>query len=272
MKKLILISLLLLTQLIKTSAQNIVEFGARSTGMGYTSSTMADEWSLLNNPAGLSELKNMSVIGGFENRYGVEGLNTIAAGINKPLTTGSIGISVLKFGDDLYHEQQLSASYANTFGITSLGIRVNYNQYHLEGYGNKNLLSIDFGGITTLSEQFIIGAYIKNINQAKISDFEDERLPTIMQVGISYRPTQKVIFNVEVEKDLDYDLSIQSGLEYLFLSRLAIRIGAQTNAFKQFAGLGFRSRKLSIDYAITNSRNLGLSHQVGLIYYLKLAE
>ncbi|MBL3657957.1 PorV/PorQ family protein [Fulvivirga sediminis] len=269
MEKLVFILLFLLLLISCVSAQNTHQFGARAKGMGFTSSTMKDGWSLFNNPAGLSELTDLAAIGGFENKYGIEGLNTIAAGIYSPAPTGVVGLSFLKFGDDLYHEQELSLNYANHFGLAGLGIRLNYSQYHMEGYGNKSFVTIDFGGIASLSDQLLVGAYINNVNQPQISEFENERVPISLQAGVSYQPTAAVTLNAEVEKDIDYDTTLKLGLEYVFLKYIALRTGAQTSPFIQYFGLGFFTSRLKVDYALSNNNKLGFTHQVGISHIIK---
>ncbi|UII29432.1 hypothetical protein LVD15_13680 [Fulvivirga maritima] len=272
MGKLVFILLFILLSIPLASAQNTHQFSARAKAMGYTTATLQDGWSLLNNPAGLSKLTDVAVLGGFENKYGIAGLNTIAAGVYSPVPTGVAGISFLKFGDDLYHEQELSLSYANHFGIAGLGVRLNYSQYHLEGYGNKSFITIDFGGIASLSEQLLVGAYITNINQPQLSEFEDERVPITLQAGLSYRPTSSVIINIEAEKDIDYDLNMKLGLEYVFLKYIAVRAGAQTSPFIHYAGLGFFTSRLKVDYALSNDSQLGLTHQVGISHIIKMTQ
>ena len=248
-------------------AQNgVVEVGARPAAMAYTLATLNDEWSVFNNPGALGEQEKSTALFSYANRYGIEGLDNISAGILAPLPLGVASIGVFRFGDDLYNEQNLSLGYGNTFGIASLGLRINYRQYTLQDIGNRGVLTLDLGGIAKITDKFYFGAFIRNINQAQLSDFQDERVPTLLNAGISYRPFEKVVFNAEVEKDIDHEASFRSGLEYNFLPKFSARTGVRTKPFTNFFGLGFKAWKITIDYALSLEQLLGTSHQASLAY------
>ncbi|MDZ7646337.1 MAG: hypothetical protein U5K54_03660 [Cytophagales bacterium] len=59
--------------------------------------------------------------------------------------------------------------FGNKFGIASLGVKANYIQYQADGFGTYGAVSIDFGGLAELTDQLSIGAYITNLNQAKLN-------------------------------------------------------------------------------------------------------
>lgn len=250
-----------------SNAQNgIVEVGARPASMAYTLATLDDEWSVFNNPGALGEQENVMTLFSYENRYGIEGLSNMSAGILAPLPLGVASLGVFRFGDNLYSEQNVALGYGNTFGIASLGVRVNYRQYTLEGFGNRGVVTLDFGGIAQVSEELYFGAFIRNINQAQLSDLQNERVPTVLNAGCSYRPVEKVVLNAEVEKDIDLEASFKSGMEYSFLPKFSARAGIRTRPFTNYYGLGFKTWKITIDYALTMVQILGSSHQVSLAY------
>ncbi len=248
------------------------QIGARAAGMGYAYATESDAWSLFNNPAGLGYLTELSVIFSLENKYGIEGFNSIGAGIVSDVGIGTIGAAAFRFGDDLYNEQIVSLAYSNKFGIASLGFKVNLLQYNIEGFGSNSVASIDFGGIATITDALIFGAYIRNINQVKVAELADERAPTLLNAGLSYRPMEKLHLNLEAEKDLDYDATLRVGMEYMILQKLAARAGVNTEPFTNYAGLGFKTRRLQVDYAVTKDRNLGYSHQAAVLFKIKSGE
>lgn len=268
--KYILVVCLFITIVIPTFGQNgILQGGARSAGMAYTAATIDDSWSVYNNPGGLGRLQGITALFAFENKYNVEGFNTMMAGVEASLPPGNIGLSVFKFGDNLYNEQTASFIYANSFGIASLGLRANYIQYHLEGYGNKGVVTIDFGGIAKITDLLFFGAYVRNINQAKLADLEDEHVPTLLNAGLSFRPSKKIMVNIEAEKDIDFQASAKAGLEYVFLKKFTARTGVKSNPLTNFFGLGFNTTHLQVDYALTYDQVLGYSHQAAVSYQLR---
>lgn len=270
--KYLLSFILLISSILCFSQNGLQQVGARTAGTAYTSASIEDRWAVINNPAGIGSLNETSAIFSFENKFNVEGLNTMAAGILTPAPGGAVGISLFRFGDDLYSEQTASLSYGNKFGIASLGFRVNYLQYNIEGFGTKGVFTLDFGGIAGITPHLLFGAYIRNVNQAKLAELADERAPTVLNAGLSYRPTDKVIFNIEAEKDIDYEAFIRVGLEYKFLKKLAVRTGIRTDPFINYFGLGIALRKLTIDYALTPDPLLGISHQASVAYVIRQKE
>lgn len=242
--------------------------GARSQGLGFASASLTDEWSVFNNIGGLAKVNHITAACTYEARPGIAAFNTMAAVAALPISYGVTGIGIFRFGDDLYNEQLVTVGFSNTVGLASLGIRANYIQYHAEGFGNKGVFSLCFGGIATLSEMFSIGAYITNINQPALSE-DDERLPTILTAGIAFTPTDKLLITAEIEKDLEYTPTWKAGLEYAFYKKFWFRTGLNLEPNAGFIGLGFKPEKFRIDYAFMQSFEQGSRHQATVAYRLK---
>ena len=187
---------------------------------------------------------------------------------NVPTKKGTLAFGVVRLGDDIFSQQVSSLGVANRFGLASLGVKINYTSYNVKGLGTKSVPSIDFGGIAELAPDILVGAYIRNLNQAKLSEVEDERLPTLMNVGLSYRPTDHVMLNLEVEKDIDFSPSFKAGIDYAVIKNINLRTGINTNPDSQYMGMGITPNniKLQFDYAWSNTRYWGSGHQVSLVY------
>ncbi len=263
--------LICLTILCSHAVYSQTRIGAPNEAMGNATSTTSNLWSAWHNPAGVSSLRQLSAAISYSTVQNIEGFNTVALAAVLPIKVGAFGLGVSRFGDGLFNQQQVNLSYGNRFGITDLGIRLSYYQYHFEGFGSKGVPVISFGGITTITDQFLIGAYIENLNQAKISDFQDERIPTIMQVGISYRPLESVAINVDVQKDIDFKASVLVGLSYAVIDNLTIRSGFNTSPSRQFFGLDFIPNNIKgiLSYSLSHQQILGYSHQVSIQYDFK---
>jgi hypothetical protein len=242
--------------------------GARVQGLGFASAALTDEWCVFNNIGGLAKVNQITTACTYEARPGIAAFNTMAAVAALPFSFGVTGVGIFRFGDDLYNEQLVTAGFSNTFGLASLGIRVNYIQYHAEGFGNKGVLSVGFGGIATLSPVFAIGAYITNINQPTLSE-DDERLPTILTAGIAFTPSDKLLITAELEKDLEYTPVWKAGLEYAFYKKFSFRTGFNLEPNAAFIGLGFKPEKFRLDYAFMQNSEQGARHQATVAYRLK---
>lgn len=240
------------------------KIGARTNGMGYTSAALFDTWSVFGNTAGAAKTETTTAAFTYDLHPAVPGGNRTAAVINLPVKIGVANVGAYRFGDALYNEHLLSAGFASKFGLAALGAQVNYIQYNAEGFGTKGVVSINFGGIAELTPKLSVGAYIHNINQPEIN--AEEKLPTKLVAGIAFKPTDKVYIATELEKDLEYDPLWRVGLEYLFHKKFCARTGYNLNPNTAFFGLGFKTKRFTLDYAIQHNVSLHLSHQASVIY------
>ncbi len=243
--------------------------GSRAIGLGDASVTLSGFWSSFHNTAGISGSETIQAGVSYENRFGMEGLNFMAAGVTAPLYTGNLFVGAFRFGDELYNEHKLSLGYAMQMGIIQLGGRLNYLQYQVLDFGTKNTYSIDFGGIATITPQLIVGAQALNISQSNISDQDEQTVPTLLKFGISYKPKDYFMVNTEIEKDLQKNPLFKIGAEYNFLDNFFLRSGIQSVGFQSFYGLGFKYLSLQWDYALSNHPELGMSHSISMQYSLR---
>jgi hypothetical protein len=242
------------------------DLGARATGMANASVTLGDSWSMFHNIGGLARVENSTAVFSYQNKYGIPEFATFGGAFVKPMLNGVAGIGVFRFGGDLYNEQKINVGFSNQFGFTSLGLNVNYLQYNIEGVGSKGMVMLDFGGLATLTEQLVFGAQVTNINQAELSSFSGEKVPSVMTAGLSYRPQKGLMLNAEIEKDLDFDAYFKIGIEYQIIEKVKIRTGLVTEPFESAFGVGFAPSSFDVDYSFRNNPNLGDIHELSIAY------
>jgi hypothetical protein len=259
------IALLLFPCVLSAQSVNTL-MGARSASLAFASSTLGDEWSLFNNVGGLAKVNQFSGAFAYEVRPSLLGTKRVAAALNAPFKFGTAGFGFFRFGDDLYSEQIISGGFSNQLGIASLGLKANYIQYRAEGFGTKSAISISFGGIAEITPKISIGAYVTNINQPKISIQDNERIPTKLTAGISFKPSDKILLLTEVEKDINYDPTIKGAFEYTIHKKVFFRTGFNLQPNAGFFGLGFNARRVKIDYGMQYSSILSFIHQASAIY------
>jgi hypothetical protein len=251
------------------SAQSVnTLIGSRSAGVGYASATLSDEWSLFNNVGGLAKSKNFCGAFSYEASPSLPGANRMAAIFIAPSKFGVGALGFFRFGDELYSEQLISGGFSNQFGIASLGLKVNYIQYRAEAFGTKKAVSINFGGIARLTDKISVGAYISNINQPKISTQDNERVPTKLNAGASFKASEKVLLLIEIEKDLEHSPIAKGAFEYTIYKKVLVRTGFNLNPNAGFFGIGFLTRWLKVDYAIQYNQSINFSHQASAICLL----
>jgi len=244
--------------------------GGPAAGMGEAGVAQRDAWSVFYNVGGLAWVKKTTLVAGYENHFGFsEGLHTAGVGIVRPTRFGVGSLSVYRFGDALYSEDQIALGFGHHISQFSFGLRLNGYQYHIETVGTRFTTAVDVGGIAKLSPELSFGMQITNLTQAKKSRFTEEKIPTRVQTGIDYRPTKTIRLVAEVEHQVHQKTNAKFGMEYTALKKISFRCGVQTAHFRQFFGLGLNHRLLQIDYALRTHRELGLSHQLSLAYKLE---
>ncbi|MEL7159715.1 MAG: hypothetical protein AAFN92_03075, partial [Bacteroidota bacterium] len=67
----------------------------------------------------------------------------------------------------------------------------------------------------------------------------DEYLPQLLAVGLTYRPSEKILINAEVHQDSEFPVRFRAGLEYLPAEQLSVRLGLATELAELSFGLGY---------------------------------
>ncbi len=253
-------------------AQTRVYTGAAAAGAGNASVCTADEWAIFNNVGNLAAFKRSVAFLGYDNRFSVSGLNTLSAGFVSPLyfseNAGTVGLSVLRFGDNVFNEQIFGIAYSHQIQGVSLGLKINYLQTFIEGLGTRGAIAAEFGGRAQLSKNLFLGMHIYNFNQAKMTANEESRLPAVMKAGLSFRPAEeKLYLNAEVEKEGAREARVKFGIIYAAGKNLTARTGVTTAPFRGSFGLGWRFKKFNFDYALNTHQYLPLSHHIGISFH-----
>jgi hypothetical protein len=230
---------------------------------------MEGYWASFQNTAGITTTESLEVGATYESRFGMSGMDLMGVGVTSALPFGHAALNVFRFGDEIYNEHKLSLGYATEFGIIKLGGRVNYLQYHVMDFGTTATYSIDFGGIAAITPQLIVGAQALNITQSSLKSTEEQRVPTLLKLGLSYRPRGYFMLNAEIEKDILKPTMLKLGAEYNFLKKFYLRTGVNSGAFQSFYGLGFKYLSFQWDYALSNHAEMGFSHSISMHYKLR---
>ena len=262
--------LLIITTVFSTNAQlaSAPPTGPRALGMGSISVTTKDDWSVFNNPAGLAQLNQSSAMFAYRTIFDFAPFNTVSAGVVLPTKVGTAGISVYRFGDNLFNSQMLSGMISHQIGIMGIGLRANYLQFNIEGFGRKAIFVTDIGGIAKLSDQLTFGVQVTNFTQSSVSDKDDERIPTIINIGISYQPTDDLFISFEGEKDVDLSADLKIGIEYKILDKVFVRTGFTVDTGTHSFGAGIKLDRFFFDYGVKMDQYLGNNHNLGLIFLL----
>ena len=288
MRKLYVALALWLGTITTAHAQGPGLWGARSAALGQMGSVLADDgWAGAGNVAVLGQLAQPTVGVGAENRYLLPALNTAslvvavpigyrqaeaapvagsAAGAEVP-RYGTVGFTAQRFGGKLYAEQRLGLGYGYQLGTVRVGARVEVLQTSIQGLGSRRTVAASLGGQADLiPRRLTFGATLYNLNQARLADYQDERLPTVLRAGLAWRAAEKVLLLIETEKDVEQDADFKAGLEYQPLPAVALRAGLSTLTSQLTGGVGLRTGPFRLDYAAGWHETLGLSQQLSAAY------
>lgn len=246
------------------SAQDKIIEDGKSAAMANTSVTLTNLWSIYHNQAGLGYLENISV-GAFHQSGYIKEQNMQGIAFALPTKTGTIGASYSYYGFSQYNEMQAGLAYGKTFSdYFAVGIQLNYLRNHITGnYGSAETVNFEIGILSKPIENLTIGAHVYNPSRSKIGD---EEIPTIFNLGISYLFSEKVIFAIGTEKDLDHDAIFKAGLDYQLIDFVSLQAGISTNPAKYSFGIGFHYINIDAHVGFISHQTLGFTPSFSLNY------
>ncbi len=249
--------------------------GGRAQALGNASATLGGEvWAVANNAAGLGTLTRPTAGAYFENRYLIPSLNVAAVALAVPLgmaepaaaglparaSRGVVGLEAQRFGGVLYSEVRVGAAYGYQLGVVRVGGRLDALQVSFQDLGSRRTAVASLGGqADILPQRLTLGVYLYNLTQAKLADYQDERVPTVLRAGLAYRPGKQVLLLAEAEKDVEREAGFKAGIEYLPAPAVALRLGYASLSQQSTAGVGLRAGEWQLDYAAGWHQALGLS-------------
>lgn len=242
--------------------------GARSTAMAGVNATLSDVWSANNNQAGLAFVEDLSAGLYYENRFLLKETSYKAGAFVLPTKTGAFGVSIASFGFTEFMETRAGLSYGLKFSERfAVGVQMNYLRTSLtQEFGSKNSVTGAVGLIGKLNDEITIGAHVYNPNRSKLAEYDNERIPTVMKLGMDYRFSEKLMIVVETEKDIDFDAIVKFGVEYQFMDILYVRGGISNNPTSSAFGFGLIMKNFILEASSSFHQTLGMTPGISLIY------
>lgn len=242
--------------------------GARSTAMAGVNATLSDVWSANNNQAGLAFVEDLSAGLYYENRFLLKETSYKAGAFVLPTKTGAFGVSIASFGFTEFMETRAGLSYGLKFSERfAVGVQMNYLRTSLtQEFGSKNSVTGAVGLIGKLNDEITIGAHVYNPNRSKLAEYDNERIPTVMKLGMDYRFSGKLMIVVETEKDIDFDAIVKFGVEYQFMDILYVRGGISNNPTSSAFGFGLIMKNFILEASSSFHQTLGMTPGISLIY------
>ena len=245
--------------------------GGCSAALGGISVTESDLWSVRNNQAGLAWLNKTAAGFSLENRFLLAGITSGSLAIAVPFGFGTAGISVSRYGNELYREFRVGMAFARKFGKRFSGaVELYYLNIGLPGeYGSKRLGSCALGVQYHPPGSLEFGIHLSNPVPLLYIDDPHEYLPMTLSFGIAWICSKELRLMSEIEKDNLNPPVFRAGAEYSFAKHLVARTGFSTNPFTFSFGFGLETGRLTIDFASGYHQVLGFSPALSIIYIWK---
>jgi hypothetical protein len=271
MKKILVIFLVIIT--IKNVVADNYPTGADNLAVANSTVAVPTLWSVYHNQAALAYLKGTQAGIYYENRFSMPEFAVKSLAVATNIKPGTIGFALTSFGFSKFSDNKIGLAYSMKLAkYISVGIQIDYFLIHQESYyGNLGTVAAEIGIFANPFENFYIGAHIFNPWRAKISSYQDERLPTVFRMGIAYDFSKQVKYSLEVEKNLDLPAFFKTGVSYEPIKNLFLRTGISVNKnnVSSAFGLGYIYQNISFDIAFENTPLLGMKTGIDICFRFK---
>ncbi|MCB5295085.1 MAG: hypothetical protein RBQ67_00070 [Candidatus Cloacimonadaceae bacterium] len=278
MKKILLLTLILIPCAMLLAVFNDYQPSARARGMGGAFTGVANDVNtIFYNPAGLAD-------SGYEAKIGFSQINgekfseykTAAFGIKLPKKLGTFGAGIRMMDVDfedytLYQDQILTLSHAfvlqkDIHSTINVGYNLNYYGLTFDDDDSDEAYGVDLGVTALLHNRTKLGFAVTNLTKAKMGFENQIDLPNKLALGISYIPYDGVTTTVEVKKDFAEATEFMGGVEAKIFEPLYLRAGVHQNPATYSAGASFIMEGVNLDYSFTMHSVLSPTHYFNLGY------
>jgi len=239
--------------------------GAESGMLGGCNVLLANAFSVVNNPAAVSDLKKWQAGVFGEKRFGQKELGTNNFSIAVPNKWVDFGAAVSLYGFDKFNQQRFVLSTAKKLAPTfSLGVQLNYLNTSIGEYGNSGALVLGAGVYYQPVSKMRIAFMLFNPNQQQLGNKVSDKVPTYARFGLSYRVNEKVDVLAEAEQALEQKITFRSGIKYHVNKRITFAVGASSQPVLLTFGTSIQANNLAIDFAAQVHQILGVIPQFSL--------
>jgi hypothetical protein len=270
MMRINLLLFLLVSAFTLKAANDNLPVGARSAGMAHASICITDIWAVQHNQAALATLKHPEAGVFSQIVYPNSKVLMNAVAVATPFKYGVISATFTRLGfKNLYNESKYGLGFSRQFGkVVSAGMQLNYLSTYIgdNNYGSRGTLAVEAGFIVEVIKNLKVGVHAYNPTRSKTAQYNNERVPTIIKMGLQYTFSDKVFTTLEVEKDIANKPIVKAGVEYRIVKEVYLRGGLSNNPSLNAAGFGIQLKKFNLDFAAAFHPQMGVSPQIGLRY------
>jgi hypothetical protein len=267
-----ILALLILIPVVQqlNAANDNLPVGARSAGMAHASICVKDVWAAHQNQAALASIKRFEAGVFSQILYPNSNVMMNAVAVASRFKYGVISGSFTRLGfKNLYNESKYGLAYSRQFGRSiAAGMQLNYLSTFIgdNNYGQRGTVAIEAGFIAEIIKNLKLGVHVYNPTRSRTAQYNNERVPTIIKMGLQYTFNEKVFTTIEVEKDIANKPILKVGAEYRIVKEVYLRGGLSSNPALNAAGFGIELKQFNLDFAVAFHPQMGVSPQIGLRY------
>ncbi|MBQ8223371.1 MAG: transporter [Bacteroidales bacterium] len=245
--------------------------GSKTNSIGNCSVALNEYWSCHNNPAGFANYEYFAVGLSYENKYLLKELAYKNISVIFPFNLGTLSLTASQFGYEHYNENLLGIALSKSFGNNlRIGLKLDYIYFkYSTDYEKKQTATFEIGMQYQINESLCLGAYMFNPINVKLRTLNNEKIPIIMRIGLSYFINDDFMLTAEIEEDFENNFSYRFGLEYEIYKRIFVRSGFQLRPEIFTFGFGYDYNWFTIDISAQMSKDLGSSLSCSFIYKIK---
>ena len=237
--------------------------------MGFTGVASVDLWSANNNQAALAFYEPQGAAGFYyQNSFMIKELGLSAGAAAIPTKSGVFGFSINNFGYNNFNTKKIGLAYGKTLAKNfAVGVQLDYlNMFLADNYGNRSMFTFELGLLAKVTDEINIGAHVFNPIRVKLANYNEERLPLAMNLGMQWKASDNFMLSAEVESDILNRAVFKFGLEYMITDMIYARAGISNNPNIFTFGAGLHIANFRLDFSSSMHQILGYSPQFSLIY------
>lgn len=218
----------------------------------------SDAFSMMNNPASLASYQSFTA-GLYAHRHFMlpEPVQYVLAA-GRPLKNAGLGIQLNYLSAGAYRQSEMGIAYAKKLGKIDLGVRINYHQLSIAGYGNARAVVMDVGTIWHITTNVHAGVRIYNPVGGRLGK-HGEKLGYLYNAGFGYEVSEQVLLSVQATQTEDKPVNILAGMHYQPTGKVIIQAGISTSPAQPYLAAGYQLSAWRLLLSVSCHGRLGCS-------------
>ena len=242
-------------------------------GLGAYSKNAADAFSMIINPAALSNLKQSGAGVYSERRFLLNALSQYTAVAGFQTNSGTFGLQADYFGYSNFSETQIGLGYGRSLGSKiDVGVKFNYYNLRIPANTNSSAFHFEAGVLMHLSEKLHAGFSVFNPVGGVLNKTANEKIASVYRGGLGYEVSDKFFISAEVIKEEGKQVGVNAAFQYILVKQLFVRAGINTVNTQPFIGVGLKFGQFRVDVATAYHPQLGISPAVMMLFDFKKKE